>query len=56
MLVFRFPNVSQIIIRGFMGTTEEAIKYLDNGYYLGFTGYLCKVIKIYIYKFKKYCN
>lgn len=26
-----------------MGTTDEAIKYLDRGYYLGFTGYLCKV-------------
>lgn len=29
-----------------MGTTDEAMKYLDRGYYLGFTGYLCKVRKI----------
>lgn len=29
-----------------MGTTEEAIKYLERGYYLGFTGYLCKVSKL----------
>lgn len=40
---FRFPTVQQIVIRSFMGTTEEAIKYLERGYYLGFTGYLCKV-------------
>lgn len=39
----RFPNITQIVIRGFMGTTEEAMAYLDRGYYLGFTGYLCKV-------------
>lgn len=39
----RFPNITQIVIRGFMGTTEEAMTYLDRGYYLGFTGYLCKV-------------
>lgn len=38
----RFPTVQQIVIRSFMGTTEEAIKYLERGYYLGFTGYLCK--------------
>lgn len=40
---FRFPNITQIVIRGFMGTTEEAMTYLERGYYLGFTGYLCKV-------------
>lgn len=40
---YRFPTVQQIVIRSFMGTTEEAIKYLERGYYLGFTGYLCKV-------------
>ena len=42
-VIFRFPNITQIVIRGFMGTTEEASRYLDRGYYLGFTGYLCKV-------------
>lgn len=26
-----------------MGSTEEALVYLARGYYLGFTGYLCKV-------------
>jgi len=38
----KFPNIKQIVVRGFMGTTEEATAYLDQGYYLGFTGYLCK--------------
>lgn len=38
----KYSNISQIIIRGFMGTTEEALKYLDRGYYLSLTGYLCK--------------
>lgn len=42
-LPFRFPNLTQIVVRGFMGTTEEALTYLNRGYYLGFTGYLCKV-------------
>ncbi|XP_055384557.1 3'-5' ssDNA/RNA exonuclease TatD [Condylostylus longicornis] len=37
-----FPNASQIVIRGFIGTTEEALKYLDRHYYIGLTGYLCK--------------
>lgn len=26
-----------------MGTAEEGALYLERGYYLGFTGYLCKV-------------
>lgn len=26
-----------------MGSSEEAIKYIDRGYYIGLTGYLCKV-------------
>lgn len=39
----RFPNISQVVIRSFMGTTEEALTYLERGYYIGFTGYLCKV-------------
>lgn len=47
----RFPNVTQIVIRGFMGTTEEAITYLDRGYYLGFTGYLCKVNSTHLSSF-----
>ena len=29
-----------------MGTTEEANKYLDRGYYLSLTGYLCKVCRL----------
>lgn len=41
--LYRFPSISQVIIRGFMGTNEEALVYLSKGYYLGFTGYLCKV-------------
>lgn len=43
---FRFTNAHatmQVIVKGFMGTAEEAIKYIDRGYYIGLTGYLCKV-------------
>lgn len=35
-----------------MGTTEEALVYLSRGYYLGFTGYLCKVWQLNMYKVK----
>lgn len=38
----KYPNIPQVIIRGFMGTTEEAVKYLDRRFYLSLTGYLCK--------------
>jgi TatD DNase family protein len=38
-----YTSLPPIIIRGFMGSTEEALKYLELGYYLGLTGYLCKV-------------
>lgn len=41
--LFRYPNISHVVIRGFMGTTEEALKYLDMGYHISLTGYLCKV-------------
>lgn len=33
----------QVVVKGFMGTSEEAIKYIERGYYIGLTGYLCKV-------------
>lgn len=40
-----------------MGSTEEALVYLARGYYLGFTGYLCKVsetiLKIAIQRIKR---
>ena len=26
-----------------MGTTDEALKYLERDYYISLTGYLCKV-------------
>ncbi|XP_063705388.1 3'-5' ssDNA/RNA exonuclease TatD [Culicoides brevitarsis] len=35
-------NVMQIVIRGFIGTVEEALKYIDLGYYITLNGYLCK--------------
>lgn len=41
-LLKKFPEVTQVIVRGFMGTTEEALKYIERGYYIGLTGYLCK--------------
>lgn len=43
VFVRRFPNIKQVVIRCFMGTIEEGSLYLERGYYLGFTGYLCKV-------------
>lgn len=39
----RFENLPPVIIRSFMGTAEEAIKYLDRRFYISLTGYLCKV-------------
>lgn len=39
----RYPTLSTVIIRGFIGSNDEAIKYLEQGFYLGLTGYLCKV-------------
>ena len=38
----RFENLPPIIIRGFMGTADEAAKYLDRRFYISLTGYLCK--------------
>lgn len=43
-----FPNSPPKIIRSFMGTIEEANVYLENGFYLALTGFLCKV-RIYIH-------
>ena len=31
-----------VLIHSFIGTAEEAQTYLDRGFYLGITGYLCK--------------
>ncbi|XP_077284671.1 3'-5' ssDNA/RNA exonuclease TatD [Arctopsyche grandis] len=31
-----------VIIHSFSGTADEGIKYLDAGFYIGLTGYLCK--------------
>lgn len=31
-----------VLIHSFTGTAEEAQKYLDMGFYLGITGYICK--------------
>lgn len=39
MYTDRLPPV---LIHCFTGTTEQAMNYLDRGYYLGLTGYLCK--------------
>lgn len=48
LITLRFQTLPQIVIRSFMGNTEEALKYLDRGYYLSLTGYLCKVSIIII--------
>ncbi|EDW96246.1 3'-5' ssDNA/RNA exonuclease TatD [Drosophila yakuba] len=38
----KFENLPPVIIRGFMGTAEEALKYLERRFYISLTGYLCK--------------
>jgi len=38
----KFENLPPIIVRSFMGTNEEAIKYLNRRFYISLTGYLCK--------------
>lgn len=38
----KIDNLPQVIIRGFMGTAEDAINYLDRRFYISLTGYLCK--------------
>ncbi|XP_002044238.2 3'-5' ssDNA/RNA exonuclease TatD [Drosophila sechellia] len=38
----KFENLPPVIIRGFLGTAEEALKYLDRRFYISLTGYLCK--------------
>lgn len=44
LFIFRYSNdIPQIVIRGFIGTVEEALKYIDLGYYITLNGYLCKV-------------
>lgn len=43
MFLHSFPEtLPPVVVRGFMGTTEEAHAYLARGFYMGFTGYLCK--------------
>ena len=39
-----FPGVPATVIRGFSGTITEATTYLERGYYLALTGFLCKVL------------
>lgn len=43
LMLGSFPNSPPKIIRSFMGTIEEANLYLENGFYIALTGYLCKV-------------
>jgi len=39
-----FPKeeLPPIIVHCFTGTKEEALEYIDRGYYIGFTGTICK--------------
>uniref|UniRef100_A0A182LW55 Deoxyribonuclease TATDN1 n=1 Tax=Anopheles culicifacies TaxID=139723 RepID=A0A182LW55_9DIPT len=41
-ILTKFQPAQPIIVRGFMGTTDEALKYLERDYYISLTGYLCK--------------
>ncbi|XP_036323561.1 3'-5' ssDNA/RNA exonuclease TatD-like [Rhagoletis pomonella] len=38
----KFETLPPIIVRGFMGTADEAVKYLNRRFYISLTGYLCK--------------
>lgn len=42
----KYTNVPYTVIRGFIGTVEEALKYIDLGYYITLNGYLCKVTSL----------
>lgn len=44
---FSFPEtiLPPRIVRSFMGTVDEALIYLQNGFYISLTGFLCKVSK-----------
>lgn len=37
-----YPPLPPIVIHCFTGTEEEALTYIDRGYYIGFTGTICK--------------
>lgn len=38
----KYTNIPSVIIRGFMGTLDEAVKYINNNCFLSLNGYLCK--------------
>ncbi|XP_043274358.1 3'-5' ssDNA/RNA exonuclease TatD [Venturia canescens] len=38
----QYGNLPPVMIHSFIGMAEEAQRYLDQGFYLGITGYLCK--------------
>lgn len=38
----KYTNLPSVIIRGFMGTLDEAVKYINNDCFLSLNGYLCK--------------
>lgn len=42
---FSFPEtiLPPRVVRSFMGTIDEALIYLQNGFYISLTGFLCKV-------------
>ena len=35
-------SLPPIVVHCFTGTKEEAIEYIQRGYYIGFTGAICK--------------
>lgn len=37
-----YKNLPPVMIHSFIGMADEAQRYLDQGFYLGITGYLCK--------------
>lgn len=38
----KYSNLPSVIIRGFSGTSEEAIKYINNNCFISLNGFLCK--------------
>lgn len=41
-ILAKYSNLPSVVIRGFMGTMDEAIKYINNNCFLSLNGYLCK--------------
>lgn len=55
-IFFRYPDITHVVVRSFVGTVEEAQAYLAQDYYIGLTGFLCKVSSTVFFDTKKCSN